>query len=538
MPTFDSRWPALNTCRLRLATPGASLLMLVAAGGFAAGCGNPESGNGNRPDAGHEPQPTPALREAASRAGILIGTAVDARALAMDEEYAELLALEFDYVTPENVTKWEPLEPTDDAYAWESADSIVDFAEAHDQAVKGHTFVWHRQLPRWVTSTMTAEELSAALKAHIETTLERYRGRIRAWDVVNEAVDVASASGYTESVFYDKLGPSYIEDAFRWARAADPEVLLFYNEVGIERMGPKSDFTYEMLKELLERDVPIDGIGFQSHVSTHRYPSLTDLQANLRRFAELGLSVNISELDARTVLMPGDREERWLAQRIAFQQVVSACVGEPACEAVTLWGFTDKYSWIHDDTPEPEAPLIFDHDYERKPSYDGVLDGLAGKYPQQGDNLIHNGDFGDGTDSWSVSGGTLEVASAQGRSGNAACVNERSEAEDGLIQANLLDVLHGGGAFSFSAWVRVAGDSDATDAASVEAALIVKRSDADDDERSIASSVVVGGEWKQVTGYLGLGFEEPPENIELVIYGPASGIALCVSDVQLRPVSP
>jgi GH35 family endo-1,4-beta-xylanase len=471
------------------------------------------------------------LREAAAKAGKLLGAAVNADALAADPTYAELLATEFDYVTPENVTKWGPLEPTDDVYAWGAADDIVGFAEAHRQAVKGHAFVWHRQTPTWV-SALSADELRGALKSHIETTLERYRGRVRAWDVVNEAVDVATASGYTESsVYWQKLGPGYIEDAFRWARAADPEVLLLYNEVGIERMGPKSDFTYALMRDLLASGVPIDGIGFQSHVSIHRYPSESNLRANIRRFAELGLRVNISELDARTLLLPGDHESRLHAQRIALQTVVGACVLEPACEAITLWGFTDRYSWINDEG-EADHPLLFDRDYATKPAYQGVLDGLAGSLPTLGDNVVENGDFASG-DGWSVASGELTIESASGRDGATACLSGQTAEGDGIVREPLLEQLAGGGPFAFSSFVRLRGVTSAT----VNATLDIEEEGGSVHELSLAVVNATDAEWTELSGYIGLGFAAPPARISMKIGGAGTGSELCVMDVALRPLS-
>lgn len=470
------------------------------------------------------------LRQVAAAAGKLLGTAVDADALRADPTYAEVLAREFDTITPENATKWGPLAPTEDSYAWEDADAIVEFAEEHSQAIKGHAFVWHRQAPSWLSSSMSADELRAALKSHIETTLARYKGRVRAWDVVNEAVDVTTESGYTASVFLDVLGPSYIEEAFRLARAADPDVLLFYNEVGIERMGAKSDFTYELMKELLDRGVPIDGIGLQSHVSTHRYPALSDLRANIRRFADLGLIVNISELDARTLLMPGDGDSRRRAQRIAFQQVVSACVSEPGCEGVTLWGFTDRYTWINDEGGEPDEPLIFDRDYRRKPAYRGVLDGLSGALPALGDNLVSNGDFAAGTEAWAAAG-ELSIRAAMDRSGAAACVSDQ---EAGLVQEGLLPALAQGGPFSFAAFVRVEAAGEAT----IDAELVVEDDTGETRTLSVATLTAQGQEWREIAGYVGLGFEPMPSGIALRIFGSSADAELCIADVRLQPLAP
>ena len=480
------------------------------------------SGGGGRPS-------FETLREAAAAANRLIGAAVDAAALAgAGSQYSETLAREFDYVTPENATKWGPLAPSSSSYDWQGADAIVDFAEAHEQTVKGHTFVWHEQTPSWVSTSMSAGELNAALKSHIETTLARYQGRMRAWDVVNEAVDVNTASGYRESVFYQVLGPGYIADAFRWARAADPDVLLFYNEIGAERLGAKSDFMYAMIQELLASGVPIDGIGLQSHVSTHRYPAESDLRANIRRFADLGLRVNISEVDARTKNVPGSQEARWLMERIAFQQVVGSCVVEPGCEAITFWGVTDNYSWINEEGEED--PLLFDRSYMRKPAYEGALDGFLGLLPVRGANLVANSDFAGGATGWEATAGELTVAAAEGGTGNAACITGRSDVGDGLLQADLLEALQSGGPLAFSAMVRV----DA--ASSVEAALLIVEG-GEEREFNIASRAIAADQWLELSGYLGLGFEQAPSAISLKLYGPASGVGLCATAVQLRPLT-
>ena len=492
------------------------------ANGSSTSAGTSTTGGVTRPD-------WETLREAAAAASRLIGTAVSAEALgAGDARYTDTLTREFDYVTAENAMKWGPLAPSSSSYAWGDADAIVDFAEANAQAVKGHTFVWHEQTPSWVSTSMSADELSAALKDHIETTLARYRGRLRAWDVVNEAVDVSTASGYRESVFYQVLGPSYIADAFRWARAADPDVLLFYNEIGAERLGAKSDFAYAMIQGLLEDGVPIDGIGLQCHVSTHRYPSESDLRANIRRFADLGLAVNLSEVDARTNNVPGTEEARWLAERIAFQQIVGSCAVEPGCEAITFWGFTDNYSWLNDEGADD--PLLFDRNYVAKPAYLGAMDGFAGFLPVRGTNVVSNADFAGGTEAWQATAGQLDVGAAVGRDGNAACVSGRTDTTEGLLQSELLGALASGGPFAFSSMVHV----DA--AATVEATLLIVEGGTER-EFNIATRAIGADGWFELSGYLGLGFEQSPSAISLKIYGPPSGVELCATAVQLEPLT-
>lgn len=474
------------------------------------------------------------LRAAAAKAGKRFGTAVNLTALNAEPTYAQILGEQFDSVTPENALKWGPLTPAQGVYDWTAADAIVDFAEAHAQVVKGHTLVWHEQLPSWLPSAVSADadgaQLSALLQQHIKDTVTRYRGRVYAWDVVNEAVNLDTASGYTESVFWQKLGPDYIEQAFRWAREADPDAQLLYNEVGIERIGPKSDFTYALMQQLLAKGTPIDGIGFQSHVSIHRYPSEANLRANIRRFSELGLRVNISELDARTTLMPGATAERWEAERIAYQQVVGACVVEPGCEGVTLWGFTDKYSWINDDGPDD--PLPFDRSYQPKPAYTGVLQGLSGVLPARGSNVISNGDFSAGAGAWTASTGTLSVAAAGDRPGSAACVSGRSAELDALVSGPLLDALAAGGPLALSAWVRINGASSATVEARLNVTELVDGAEVQT-PLSLGAMATSDVAWVELTGYFGLGFAGTPTAISLQFSGPAAGVELCVMDVDV-----
>jgi endo-1,4-beta-xylanase len=473
------------------------------------------------------------LKEAGAAVGKLIGVALNETPLMSDDTYRRLAAQEFDYVTAENAMKWEALQPSSASeYSWENADEIVQFAQDNGQAIKGHTFVWYMQNPTWASS-LSADDLRAAMQNHIRATMTRYQGKVRAWDIVNEAVDTDAATGYRENLFWQALGPGYVEEAFRYAdevrKEVDPDALLFYNEIGIERIGPKSDFAYQMIKDLLDKGVPIDGIGLQSHVSTHRYPSEADLRANLQRFGELGLRVNISEVDARDTLLPGSAEAQAFAQRIAYQQIVAACVLEPKCESITFWGFTDAYSWLLDEGEF--NPLLFTPDYQKKPAYQGVLDGLRGKLPVRGSNLLTNADFTSGAEAWTAAGGELTVAVADGREGNAACVDARTGPSDGLVQTGLLDKAPNGGPMALSAWVRA--DVDST----VDASLLLETSGEAPTESNIATIRVSANTWTAISGYLGVGFESAPTSLGLKLHGPESDVQLCVTEVALQPLS-
>ncbi len=473
------------------------------------------------------------LRQAAQAKGKLIGTAVDGDLLRDDVQYATLLAQEFNAVTPENATKWEPLEPQDDKYEFSDADFIVEQALAQEQPVKGHVFAWHQQLPSWVEGITDAEELRVALREHIETTMERYRGKIMVWDVVNEAVDDNAPAGYRDNLFYQLLGPDYIEEVFVMAHEVDADALLYYNDYAIERMGHKAEFTYRMLRDLLERGVPIHGIGMQSHLAVHRYPAADDLRDNIRRFAELGLRVEISELDGRTSGLTGTLEQKYEAQRIAFQETVASCVLEPGCTGVTLWGFLDEHSWLNDEG-EAEHGLIFDDNYEKKPGYFGVMNGLLGKLLKRGPTVIRNGDFDDGLDDWVDVDSTLRLESFDDQQSQVACAEERATNEAGLGQDDLVEAFADGGSFTFSAQVRQEG----TAAAGMNVGLIVEQDGQDPTTISLGYLFADPGVWRTMRGSFALAWEAPPSSVRLSFSGPDPGVALCITQVTLNPLTP
>jgi endo-1,4-beta-xylanase len=316
------------------------------------------------------------LRDAASGAGKWVGTAVQSGYLADDSLYAGAVARHFNYLTAEWEMKMDPIERDLGHYDFSGADAIVAFAEANGMRVKGHALVWHGATPSWVGG-LTSAEARSAVEAYVQTVVGRYRGKIAAWDVVNEAV-ADDGSGLRDTVFLEKLGPDYIAEAFRLAREADPKALLFYNDYGGEGLGAKSERIYELVKGLRGSGVPIDGVGLQMHVEANGYPSVGDLVSNIQRLAALGLLVNISEMDVRIRNLGGSLEAQLEAQRTRYHEIVAACVAVPRCEAVTFWGFTDRYSWI-DATFGADDPLLFDDSYHAKPAFFGVEDAFLGR---------------------------------------------------------------------------------------------------------------------------------------------------------------
>jgi endo-1,4-beta-xylanase len=311
------------------------------------------------------------LRDAAASARRLVGAAVFSSSLASDAVYAGAAARHFNDLTAEREMKWDPTERTRGQFDFSGGDAIVAFAEAHGMQVKGHALLWHQATPSWVDALSPAE-LRIAVEDHIRAVAGHYRGRVRSWDVVNEAIDDTSF-GLRSTIFSRGLGPGYIAEAFRLARQADPEAELIYNDYSAEGMGGKSDAVYALVKDLEQRRVPIQGVGLQMHVAASGFPPLAEIAANMRRLGALGLKVNISEMDVRISSLPGDLAARLQRQREVYHDVVVVCVAEPACEAVTFWGFTDAHTWV-DGFFGPDDPLLFDVQYRVKPAFYGVED--------------------------------------------------------------------------------------------------------------------------------------------------------------------
>jgi endo-1,4-beta-xylanase len=316
------------------------------------------------------------IRTAAAAVDRLAGAAVQATLLRTDATYAAAASRHFSYLTAEYEMKWGHIERDRGQRVFGPADEIMAFADARGLKVKGHALVWHGDSPAWLETLSTAE-LRTALRDHIRDTVGRYRGRIVAWDVVNEAI-AENGGGLRDTVYLRKLGPGYVADAFRWAREADPDVLLIYNDYGGEGLNRKSDDVYALVRDLVQQGVPIGGVGLQMHLDAASLPPTADVVRNLRRLAELGLAVNLSEMDVRVARLTGDAPARLDAQRRVYHDVVAACVAEPRCHSITFWGFTDRHSWI-DSFFAPDDPLLFDESYRAKPAYYGVIDALRGR---------------------------------------------------------------------------------------------------------------------------------------------------------------
>jgi endo-1,4-beta-xylanase len=333
--------------------------------------------------------PPPPLRELAAARGLQIGTAVKPGPLADDERYREVLLRHFSVITPENEMKMKRVAPAPGTWKFAEADAIVGFARQHRLTVRGHTLVWNadQHTPDWLQQ-QPADRTHAGrlMREHIFTVMHRYRGSVRDWDVVNEAVsndNRPGASAYVDGYWLRAMGPDYIATAFRLAREADPDARLFYNDYDHgQALGPKSDRIYELLLRLKAEGVPVDGVGLQLHCNLEKPPVKAHLVRNFRRLGALGLRVQVTELDVEIMTASGSLEERLARQAAVYRDVVAAALESGCVEAVVMWGFSDKFRQTgllrRKNLPDQETPMwIFDGQYQPKPAFWAIVDTLS-----------------------------------------------------------------------------------------------------------------------------------------------------------------
>ena len=332
------------------------------------------------------PQPTPsnppltgtALKDYGAANGKVIGSCVNSQWFYNQTSpiYEEILKREFAMVVAENEMKFDALQPSQNNFNFANGDRLVSFAQRNNMEVRGHTLLWHNQLPRWVQNgNWTRDSLTAVINNHINTVLTHYKGKIKEWDVVNEAVD-DSGNSLRNSVFTRVIGPDFIDIAFHAARKADPDALLFYNDYNIEDLGAKSNYTYNMIKGMVERGVPIDGVGFQCHfINGMSAQQLADIERNVKRYADLGLLVSFTEIDIR-IPSSQNQNQAFQVQADNYKSLMEICLRNPNVKTFVFWGFTDQYSWVPGVFPGTDNPLIFDRNYNPKPAYNAIIDAL------------------------------------------------------------------------------------------------------------------------------------------------------------------
>jgi endo-1,4-beta-xylanase len=310
---------------------------------------------------------TQPLRASADQRGFYIGAAVAVTPFRTEQIYQDTLRREFNIMVAENAFKWDSVRPSRTTFNFTDTDALVDFAQANNMKMRGHTLVWHNQLPAWLTGGgFGRDEVIEILKDHISTLVGRYKGRVWAWDVVNEAIDDSTGQLRTSSFWFQSIGPDYVKMAFEFAQQADPDALLYYNDYSIEGINRKSDAVYNMVRDLKNQGEPIDGVGWQMH-EFNGFRVQPQHQMNAMRLADLGLDISITEMDVRIQLPDSMAAQQ--QQALAYSDVVNLCLTQPNCKALVMWGFTDKYSWIPGFVPGWGDALIYDMNYQAKPAY-------------------------------------------------------------------------------------------------------------------------------------------------------------------------
>jgi len=317
------------------------------------------------------------LRALADKQGIMLGAAAGTPFFGRDSMvFRTHLKQEFNVLVAEYQMKFGQLQPTRGDFNWAASDRMIEYADANSMKLRGHCLVWHKEAAWLATTEFSRAEMFAILKEHIHSAVGRYKGRIPQWDVVNEAISNNPDSTYRDTFLFRRMGIEFIDSCFRWAREADPDVQLFYNDYWNEGLGVKSDKVYNLVKDLKERGVPLDGVGLQCHFRYDSLPSFADMDANIKRLAQLGLKVAFTEVDYRLPLPA--TPEALAKQKEDYQGTLAVCLANPNCKTFVIWGVTDAYSWIPASYPGWGAGLLLDSAYAPKPAYEGIWTGLGG----------------------------------------------------------------------------------------------------------------------------------------------------------------
>ena len=348
----------------------------------------------------HKSSPLPAPRRVDQGAAVRLG------ALRRDTRYRDTFLREFDALTPENEMKMQMLQPHRGSFDFRAADDLVAFAKEHHKRIHGHALVWGLQVPLWLidhgitdklglplrplslpdlprplngvvndlltTATgWTRSELEGIMRHHIDTVVRHFGDDVPEWDVVNEPM--AENGALANNVWRRFIGDDYVEQALRAAHAADPRAKLFINEYAIEGPSAKLDGLVALVRDLRARNVPLDGVGLQYHTHIEGFLDEETLQSTMQRFADLGVEVQITEMDVGTSLLDGSQARRLALQADAYGDAARACNAVAACTRFTTWGVSDALSWLG----STEMPLLFNAQYEAKPAFKAVRSAFA-----------------------------------------------------------------------------------------------------------------------------------------------------------------
>lgn len=321
------------------------------------------------------------LRDLAAAGGARVGAAVSDTVFASgDEDYRSLLAAEFNSVTAERAMKWMWIHPEPDLWEWEANDELIRFAATHEMQVRGHTVVWpHWGTPAYITECDDAGELRSWLVNHVHELFTHWGGSVARVDLVNEPLHWLEGR-HAESVWRTLLGEDYLAEVLALAHDADPGIELWINETHTDVIPDKHALFTRMVADLVERGLPLHGIGIQGH---QLYPDFSPgppdparLHRGVSTFADMGLEVAVTEMDILAHPTDADRLD---VQAQLYGELVDAALSVDACREITFWGVSDAHSWVDEHFGPDRAPLLFDREGNPKPAYDAVAAAFAAR---------------------------------------------------------------------------------------------------------------------------------------------------------------
>lgn len=331
----------------------------------------------------------------------LVGAAVDRNLPAGEDPQAEtLVKAQFNQVVAENCMKGELIHPEVNRYDWTDADRLVDWSQRNGMILIGHCLVWHSQPPKWMFTDETGKNVSretliGRMYSHIMTVVTRYRGKIKGWDVVNEAFE--DDGSYRKTLYYNIIGPEYLALAFQFAHEADPDAELYYNDYSMSKPG-KREAVCQLVRQLKTKGIRIDAVGMQSH-NGYNYPDYSDYEKSLEAFAAEGVKVMLTELDMNMLPNPKDFNGAEISQNFKLMEQYNPYVKgldkkaqklfnqryldlfriverhKDVISRVTFWGVNDGHTWLNDWPVKGRTnyPMLFDRDYQAKPVVKDIL---------------------------------------------------------------------------------------------------------------------------------------------------------------------
>ena len=323
------------------------------------------------------------LRALAEERGRYIGAILNSEWFnnSIEPEFEEIHKAQFNVVVAENEMKFDATEPQQNTFSYTKGDRMVEYAKANKMRVRGHALAWHSQVPNWVNDHRDKQELLGILKNHIDSVVGHWKGQIAEWDVVNEAVNDEDHTWRSRgSVWFETIGAEFLDSAFVWAHAADPDAELCYNDYSIEwgvGQGSKGGFVVEQVKRWKASGIPITCVGTQTHIEIAHETTPANVRALAKALAEYDVVLNITELDvgfpqgSAGSLGASD----YAKQGHLYRQFMDVFLEEPNMGEFVIWGLTDAHSWLDGQQGRTQG-LLYDKQYKAKPAYDSLIASL------------------------------------------------------------------------------------------------------------------------------------------------------------------